>query len=107
MQMLRNDLFQPWFVGESQWGFEIISGEFQGISVQIESVEFSDSPDGNLALDYHLVHRPEMFSEDVSKDPLFIHTIELIINDILTEAIAGLKNDEQNRNNDSEESSSQ
>ena len=105
--MLRNDLFQPWFVGRDQWGFEIISGEFQGISVQIESIEFADTPDGNLALDYHLVHKPEMFSDDITKDPLFVSTIELIISDILTEAVAELKNDEQTGNHDSQESSSQ
>lgn len=104
--MLRNDLFQPWFVGESQWGFEIISGDYRGISVQIESIEFADSEDGNVNLDYHIIHKPEIFNDDVVKDPLFIHTIELIINDVLTEAIAGLKYDEQNRNNDSQESSS-
>lgn len=101
--MLRNNLFQPWFVGESQWGFEIISGEFQGVSIQIESVNFSDVADNNVVLDYHVVHCPEIVERESLKGELFNHTVELIINDILTEAVSSLQNDEQNRNNDSQE----
>jgi hypothetical protein len=104
MQMLRNDLFRPWFVGEKDWGVEIIDGEFSGVSIQIESVEFDESPDGNLKLDYHTVHRPEDITEEALQSDMFKATLELILNDVLREAI---DNYEQTRNNDTTEPSSQ
>ena len=56
--MLRNDLFKPWFVGEKDWGFEIIDGEFNGVTVQIEKLDWPDEGKSELALDYHVVHKP-------------------------------------------------
>jgi len=105
MQMLRNDLFRPWFVGEKDWGIEIIDGEFSGVSIQIESVEFDEeTKDGNLKLDYHTVHRPEDITEEALQSDMFKATLELILNDVLREAI---DNYEQTRNNDTTEPSSQ
>ena len=40
--MLRNELFKPWFVGEKDWGFEIIDGEYKGVTVQIEKLDWPD-----------------------------------------------------------------
>lgn len=102
MQMLRNDLYQPWFVGDKDWGFEIIDGEYSGVVVQVESIEFSKKDDGTVDLDFHVVKQPESLQELDIKSDLFTQTVELIINDILKEAIDHY---EQARDNDSQESS--
>lgn len=104
MQALRNDLYRPWFVGEKDWGFEILDGEYSGIVVQIESVEFSEKKDGTVDLEYHIIKQPEDTRDLDLKGDLFARTVEIIINDILREAI---DNYEQTRNNDSAEPSSQ
>lgn len=100
--MLRNELFRPWFVGEKNWGFEIISGEFKDVSVQIEKVEFVDDSSGNLNLEYHIIHKPELL-EDIEQNQLFTKTVEIIINDILKEALEDAKS---NRDYNTQESNS-
>lgn len=102
MQVLRNDLYHPWFVGEKDWGFEIIDGEFAGIVVQIESVNFSDKNDGTVDLNFHVVKQPEDDREFDVQGDLFNQTVEIIINDILREAVSI---HEQTRANDTEEPS--
>ena len=102
MQMLRNDLYQPWFVGDKDWGFQIIDGEYSGVVVQVESIEFSKKDDGTVDLDFHVIKQPESLQELDIKSDLFTQTVELIINDILKEAIDHY---EQARDNDSQESS--
>lgn len=102
--MLRGDLYRPWFAGQKDWGFEFISGEFNGVIVQVESLEFSEKGDSSVDLDFHVVMKPEHMSEMEVKGELFNQTIELVINDILKEAIDHY---EQARNNDPEESGSQ
>ena len=102
MQMLRNELFKPWFVGEKDWGFEIIDGEYKGVTVQIEKLDWPDEGKSELALDYHVVHKPEIITdEDITGDKFKV-IIEVIINDILKEAIDDLK---QTRDYDTAESS--
>jgi hypothetical protein len=102
--MLRNELFTPWFVGEKDWGFEIIDGEFKGVTVQIEKLEFPDEYSDQLALDYHVVHKPDLITEEDVKSNTFKAVIEVVINDILREAIDEFK---QTGNNYFKESSSQ
>ena len=102
MQMLRNDLYRPWFAGEKDWGFEIIDGEYSGVVVQVESIEFSKKDDGTVDLDFHVIKQPESLQELDIKGDLFTKTVELIINDILKEAIDSY---EQARNNNTEEPS--
>jgi hypothetical protein len=102
--MLRNDLYRPWFVGEKDWGFEIIDGEYTDVVVQIEAIEFSKENEGSVDLNYHLVRKPEHLQELSSSDEMFNKTVEIIINDILREAVDSY---EQIRSNDSQESSSQ
>ncbi len=102
--MLRNDLFKPWFVGEKDWGFEIIDGEFRNVTVQIEKLDWPDEGNNELALDYHVVHKPELITDEDIKSDTFKAVIEVIINDILREAIDDLK---QTRDNDSKESGTQ
>lgn len=101
MQVLRNDLYKPWFAGEKDWGFEIIDGEFSGVIVQVESLEFSDKNDSSVDLNFHVIMKPENMEEISVKGDLFNNTVELIINDILKEAIDHY---EQTRSNDSQES---
>ena len=102
--MLRNDLFKPWFVGEKDWGFEIIDGEFRNVTVQIEKLDWPNEDSSELALDYHIVHKPELITDEDIKSDTFKAVVEVIINDILREAIDELK---QAGNNDSKESGTQ
>ena len=98
--MLRNDLFKPWFVGEKDWGFEIIDGEFRNVTVQIEKLDWPNEDSSELALDYHIVHKPELITDEDIKSDTFKAVVEVIINDILREAIDELK---QTGNNGSTE----
>ena len=88
--MLRNDLFKPWFVG-NDWGFEIIDGQFNGVTVQIAKLDWPDEGSNELALDYHVVHKPELITDEDIKSDTFKAVVEVIINDILREAINELK----------------
>ena len=101
--MLRNDLFKPWFVG-NDWGFEIIDGEFNGVTVQIAKLVRPDEGSNELALDYHVVHKPELITDEDIKSDTFKAVVEVIINDILREAIDELK---QTGNNGSKEPGTQ
>lgn len=100
MQVLRNDLYKPWFAGDKDWGFEIIDGEYSGVVVQIESIDFSSKNDGTVDLDFHVINKEQFPDLDTGSD-LFNKNVELIINDILKEAIDHY---EQTRNNDPQES---
>ena len=102
--MLRNDLFKPWFVGEKDWGFEIIDGEFRNVTVQIEKLDWPNEDSSELALDYHIVHKPELITDEDIKSDTFKAVVEVIINDILREAIDELK---QTGNNGSTEPGTQ
>ena len=101
--MLRNELFKPWFVGDD-WGFEIVDGEFKEVTLQITKFEFKESSDGNVDLEYHVVRKPEILTDEDLKKPEFQAVVEVIINDILKEAIDHY---EQTRNDDSKEPGSQ
>ena len=102
--MLRNELYRPWFVGEKDWGFEIVDGEFNGVTLQIEKLDFPDEGSSNLALDYHIVHKPDLITDEDVKSDTFKAVIEVIINDILREAINDHK---QAGDDDSKESGPQ
>lgn len=97
--MLRNDLYVPWFANKGEWGFEIISGNFINTVLQIEHVEFVDE---GVQLQYHIIRRPDSLNEGETNNPLFVQTVELIVNDILTEAV---RDYEQNRDDNIQESS--
>ena len=96
--MLRNDTYKPWFEGED-WGIEIIDGEYSGVIVQFKSLEFSAKDDGTVDVDFHIINQPQGAEIDTKSD-MFNNTIEIIINDILKEAISLY---EQTRNNDTPE----
>jgi len=100
--MLRNDLYKPWVEGESL-GVEIIDGEFSEVVIQIKKLDLKEDSSGELSVDYHVIYKPEILEEDLEKSDLFKNTLEIIVNDILKEAI---DNYEQTRNNDTEKSDS-
>ena len=104
MQMLRDDLYRPWFANDQDWGFEIIDGEYSGVTIQVEEIAFSEEEDTGVKLNFHVISKPETFNDDEVESDLFNSTVELIINDILREAINFY---EQDRTDDTSESSSQ
>ncbi len=85
--VLRNELYKPWFVGETDWGFEIVDGEFKDVCIQIEKIDMGEGDANDLKLDYHTIRKPELITDEDLKGQKFQSTIELIINDILKEAI--------------------
>lgn len=90
--MLRGDLYQPWFL-DQKWGFEITSGDFLGVVVEIEKMDFQDDIN-ELVVDYHVINRPELISEEELKGEMFKQVYETIINDIVREAIDIHKNEQ-------------
>jgi hypothetical protein len=86
MPMLRNELFKPWFVADD-WGFEIIDGEFKEVTIQIQKLEFPNEDAPELQLDYHVIRKPDHISDEDVKGDMFKAVMEVIINDILREAI--------------------
>lgn len=104
--MLRNDLYRPWFIDEKKWGFEILDGEFKGVVVQLENLQFKEgSNDGNLDVEYHIIYKPEILAGEEIKGDLFKTVFELIVNDIVKEAIETL--DDKVGNDDTKEPHSQ
>lgn len=92
--MLRGDLYQPWFVGEDKWGFEIISGEYLGVVLQIEKFDIVDDTN-ETTLDYHVINKPDLLSEEELKSEMFSQVIGTIINDILSEMIQVYKDEQK------------
>ncbi len=92
--MLREDLYTPWFA-DNNWGFEFISGEYIGVVVQITQVNFPEESSKEASVDYHVIKKPEDMTEEDIQSDLFKSTFELVINDILKEAIDTYENDKQ------------
>lgn len=101
--MLRNDLYKPWFADDKKWGFEILSGDYQGLVVQLENIDLIDEAKKGIGVNYHVIHKPEILSEDMMKSEMLNQTFDLIINDIIQEAMQ-IDND---RINNTEESDTQ
>jgi hypothetical protein len=106
--MLRNELYTPWF-NNSDWGFEVIDGEFSGVVVQVTELklkEETDEDDSNLSVNYHIISKPEIITEEQVKSDLFNALFQTIITDIVKEAVEAYDSD-NNRNNNSKESDPQ
>lgn len=105
--MLRNELYIPWFK-DKQWGFEIIDGEFTGVVIEITNAVFTDQDEkgNNLAVDYNVIHKPELLKDDDVKGELFSALFQTIVVDIIKEAVDNYEH-EVDRNNDSEKPDSQ
>ena len=102
--MLRNDLYKPWFLEDKRWGFKIISGEYQDVVIEISKLEFANEEADNFQIEYHVINKPSLLTDEDVKGDLFKSTFELIVNDIVKEAIETV--DENNRNDNTKESSS-
>lgn len=102
--MLRNELYRPWFGEEKEdWGIEIIDGDYSGVVVKFNNLNLSESENGGVDVDLDIIKQPETIEKVDTQNPLFNHTIEIIINDILKEAIEIY---EQTRTDDTEKSGS-
>lgn len=99
--MLRNSLYTVWFV-DDLWGFDIVDGDLKGYKFQIDSIDFKDSEAGNVQIEYTLITKPEDTS--LSDESFLSETLQIVLNDILKEAIE-ISEHEQNRTNHTEESS--
>ena len=85
--MLRNDLYKPWFADKDRWGFEILSGDYQGLIVQLENIDVLTEDKTGVGIDYHVIHKPEIVTKDMMKSEMLNQTFDLIINDIIQEAL--------------------
>ena len=103
--MLRNDLYRPWFVEDKRWGFEITSGDFQGLVVQLENIDVLTEDKTGLDVKYHVIYKPERLDDSMIKSEMLNQTFDLIINDIIQEAMS--IDDEYNRDNNTKESNPQ
>lgn len=93
--MLREDLYKPWFAEDNKWGFEYISGDYLGVVIQITEVKLPEESGGEASVDYHVIHRPENLTEEDVQTDMFRASFELVINDILKEAIENYENSKQ------------
>lgn len=101
--MLRNELYKPWFK-DNDWGFEVIDGEYNGVVVQVTDLQFKEETsedNSNLSVEYHVINKPEIISEESVKSDLFNALFQTIITDLVSEAIENYAN---NRDDDSKES---
>ena len=112
--MLRNKLYKPWFVDEEKWGFEILRGDpFEGVIVQLKYIqsddinlnehEITNSDKTSLGVEYYIISKPNHLSDEQLKSHQFRTTFDMIVNDILKEALQV----DDNRNNNTQESSTQ
>lgn len=97
--MLRGELYKPWFATESDWGFEILEGEFKDVVIKVSSIEFVENGDGNTDVSYDVINKPEILSDEDMKGELFKTVFTTIIEDIVREAVTLY---EQDRDNNSE-----
>ena len=112
--MLRNKIYKPWFIDEDKWGFEIIHGHpFKNVVVQLKYVQSDDlnlnehdivdSDKTSLGVEYYIISKPDHVTDEQLKSHEFRTTFDMIVNDILKEALQV----DDDRNNNTQESSSQ
>ena len=80
------ELYLPWAV-DDKWGIEFVEGKFKDSVLQIENIEFKDDDPEALMVDYHIVNTPEGLLESDYKTNEFFDMMQLIISDIIAEAI--------------------
>tara|TARA_R110000824_G_scaffold97963_1_gene233833 strand:+ start:4100 stop:4420 length:321 start_codon:yes stop_codon:yes gene_type:complete len=99
--ILRDDLYKPWFVDHDKWGFEVLSGDYLGVVVQLDELtvdKISQESNGiGIDLGYQLIHIPELVPIENTQNGKFIKVMDLIVNDILREAVETHREQEQNR----------
>ena len=80
------EYYLPWAV-DGKWGIEIVEGAFTGSVIQIENIEFKEDNLEELFVDYHMINMAEGLLESDYKDSEFLDMMQLIISDIIAEAI--------------------
>ena len=102
MPMLRNSLYAPWFGKENEWGFHLIDGKFNDVVVQIQDMKMEEKDDGNLSLEYHVISKPEGIADEDIKSEEFKGIFQLVVNDIVKEAIEFYEQKDDRSNNPQE-----
>jgi hypothetical protein len=86
MEMQIKEMYLPWAV-DGKWGIEIADGKFKDTVIQIENIEFKDKDSEELLVDYHMVNLAEGLLEKDYKTNEFFELMQLIISDIIAEAV--------------------
>ena len=86
------EMYRPWSLDTGEWGLEILQGPYKDLVIQIEKIDFAQE-EASLQLEFHAISMPEtLVKEDLDKAD-FNDTMQLIISNILSEAIANYKDD--------------
>ncbi len=80
------EMYLPWAV-DGKWGIEIAEGKYKDTVIQIENIEFKEKNSEELLVDYHMINIPEGVIESDYKTNEFFELMQLIISDIIAEAI--------------------
>jgi len=86
---MQQNLFNPWFVDENNWGIEIITeNEYKGTVIQIKSLDFVDNSN-DVSLDFHIISKPDGINEEEYKKEEFNNilqaSIELLLRKVIDE----------------------
>lgn len=100
--MLRDKLYAPWFGGNIEWGFHVIDGSYSEVVVQVENLEFQETDDGNLSVEYHIISKPDRLTDEDLKADEFKEMFQLIVNDIVKEAVEIYETKDDRSNNTQE-----
>ena len=100
--ILRDDLYTPWFVEHDKWGFEVLRGDYLGVVVQLDELtvdKITQENNGTTAIDlgYHVIEKPEIMEDHETTSVKFQKVMDVIVNDILKEAVSTHREHEQNR----------
>ena len=80
------EYYIPWAV-ENNWGIEITQGKFEGSVIQIETLDFAEEETGQLQVDFHTINIPDGILKEDYETSEFTDMMQLIISDIIAEAI--------------------
>lgn len=85
-------VWQAWALKEKdEWGFEFINGPYKDVVLQITKLDFSEADDSALDCEYHTINLPEHLDPEELKSPDFIDTMQVVISEILSDAIEASK----------------
>lgn len=95
---MQQSLFNPWYVDENSWGVEIIdeSTKYKGTVIQIKSLEFPDDNSPEIALDFHIISKPEGLTDEDYKEQKFSDILQTVIEQMLRKVIEEHANRETN-----------
>lgn len=102
--MLRDDLYKTWHKSTEIWGVEILTGDYQGLVVHIKELDLKEDTN-ELTVDYNILYKPDVIDQaDVENtSEKFSAFFNLVINDIVQEAISIYEQRDQAGNNNPQE----